>query len=190
MEKLKLFVGQPEVIAIRSLPGTIKPSSIPGRASDVMFTLVDGRTVFLPLSVADRIYAAKIQPGQAFEIRKESQHDYQLRMIGAANAVSPAPAAVAASVNTGIPTNRNGNTHTPAAPPPPPPADPDPPVGTSAPSTATRRLMGCFKMAIDSIAEAQDYARRKNVGITFTSEDVRAVAISCWIQCEKNGGCR
>jgi hypothetical protein len=47
--------------------------------------------------------------------------------------------------------------------------------------------MGCFMQAIDAIQEAQSYANRKGLGITFSSEDVRATAISCWIQCGKGG---
>ena len=59
-----------------------------------------------------------------------------------------------------------------------------------APSTATGRLMACFMQSIDAIAEAQQYANRRGLGITFSSEDVRATAISCWISVCKEGGGR
>ena len=48
-------------------------------------------------------------------------------------------------------------------------------------------MMACFMTAIDSVAEAQQYADRRGLKVTFTSEDVRSVAISCYIQCAKEG---
>jgi len=47
------------------------------------------------------------------------------------------------------------------------------------------RLMSCFMASIDAISEAQAYADRKSLKVTFTSEDVRATAISAYIQFEK-----
>lgn len=59
-----------------------------------------------------------------------------------------------------------------------------------APNPATARLMSCFAMSVDAIQEAQQYAHRKGLGVTFSSEDVRATAISCWIQMQREGGVR
>jgi hypothetical protein len=68
------------------------------------------------------------------------------------------------------------------------------PAASSAPRPSippgTARLMACFMQAIDAVAEAQTYCCRKGLGITFTSEDVRATAISCWISCTRDGGAR
>lgn len=61
-----------------------------------------------------------------------------------------------------------------------PPAAPVIPVGT-------RKLMACFMQAIDAVSEAQVYCARKGLGITFSSEDVRATAISCYINCTREG---
>jgi len=55
---------------------------------------------------------------------------------------------------------------------------------------ASAKLMACFMQSIDAIAEAQAYATRKGLGITFSSEDIRATAISCWISACKDGGSR
>jgi hypothetical protein len=62
------------------------------------------------------------------------------------------------------------------------------PAEASAPAQTddtARRLMGCFCAAIDAIAEAQAYADKKGVKVAFTSEDLRAVAITAFIQTEK-----
>jgi hypothetical protein len=55
---------------------------------------------------------------------------------------------------------------------------------------ATAKLMACFMQAIDAVSEAQAYCCRKGLGITFTNEDIRATAISCWISCTRDGGAR
>ena len=51
--------------------------------------------------------------------------------------------------------------------------------------TAAHQLMSSFQAAIEAISEAQAYCDRKGLKVTFTSEDVRATAISCFIQAEK-----
>jgi hypothetical protein len=47
------------------------------------------------------------------------------------------------------------------------------------------RLMSCYMASIDAISEAQAYADRRGLKVTFGSEDVRATAISCYINLEK-----
>jgi hypothetical protein len=54
-------------------------------------------------------------------------------------------------------------------------------------AAGTLKLMACFMQAIDAVTEAQVYCARKGLGITFTSEDVRATAISCYINCSREG---
>jgi hypothetical protein len=41
--------------------------------------------------------------------------------------------------------------------------------------------------AIDAVAAAQGYADTKGLKVTFTSEDVRATAISCYIAINREG---
>jgi hypothetical protein len=67
------------------------------------------------------------------------------------------------------------------------PTPPQTPAAAIPQTTQTSKLSGCFCAAIDAVADAQTYADRKGLKVTFTSEDVRAVAISCWIQCSKEG---
>ena len=47
--------------------------------------------------------------------------------------------------------------------------------------------MGAFLSAIDAITEAQAYANRKGLGITFTAEDIRCCAISAYINTGREG---
>src|SRR5580658_6513205 len=131
MEKLRLRVGVPAIIAIQNMTGKLQPSTIPDTPSDVMFTLVDGRVAFLPMNVADRIRQAGIQAGQTFEILKASMHDFRLRKIGAGSTVSPVPPAIAQTTTSAAPsaTSRNGNGsngQSPSAPATPPAPAPGP----------------------------------------------------------------
>ena len=77
---------------------------------------------------------------------------------------------------------QDSRTQDDSQPPARPPAAPSIPPGTL-------KLMACFMQAIDAVAEAQTYCGRKGLGVTFTSEDIRATAISCWISC-RDGGAR
>jgi hypothetical protein len=75
--------------------------------------------------------------------------------------------------------------------PEPPPAtaptnaDRDHSASDARPDDTARRLMSCFAASIEAITEAQAFADRKGLKVTFTSEDVRATAISAFIQTEK-----
>jgi hypothetical protein len=53
--------------------------------------------------------------------------------------------------------------------------------------TESARMMSCFMAAIDAVAEAQVYATRKGLGITFSSCNITSTALSCYINECKSG---
>jgi len=61
------------------------------------------------------------------------------------------------------------------------------PGSANAPAPMSQRMMACFMAALDAISEAQGYATRKGIGITFTSDNVTSAALSCYIQNCKEG---
>ena len=69
--------------------------------------------------------------------------------------------------------------------PEPPPAPAQTATNTGDHSVRAHQLKGSFLAAIDAIAEAQKYADAQGLKVTFTSDDVRAAAISVFIQAEK-----
>jgi hypothetical protein len=69
----------------------------------------------------------------------------------------------------------------PETPPAAAPASTD----TSDHSGFAHQLKPSFLAAVDAIREAQRYADAQGLKVTFTSEDVRATAISAFIQAEK-----
>jgi hypothetical protein len=69
--------------------------------------------------------------------------------------------------------------------PDPAPAPAVPTTNNGDHSVRAHQLKGSFLAAIDAIAEAQKYADAQGLKVTFTSDDVRAAAISVFIQAEK-----
>lgn len=68
--------------------------------------------------------------------------------------------------------------------PEPAPAPPPPAVREVHP--VTEQLTSCLKSAIDAAAAAQEHARERGLGVTFTSEDVRAIALSVYIGLQRS----
>jgi hypothetical protein len=189
-ELLKLRMNVPEVIALQFATGKIVESTIPNAPNQVMFRLCDGRRTFLPLSAADRIREAGIQPMQEFEIVKAGANDIRVRTFLAANEPQGTPAAIAQRTSAAqSETPRNGNGNTPL-PPPPPPAQQAPPPFEPTNNAATNRMMACFKTAIDAIAEAQEYLKNQGIPITLTGDNITSAALSCYINECRNGGGR
>jgi len=197
MAILKLQNNVPAVIALQFATGKIAESTIPNAPSQVMFTLCDGRKLFVPLSVADSIRAAGIQAGSDFEILKASAHDYRIRFLGEAVAAQTAPAPNYTSNYTGSqhnaappPAQSNGHHAPPPAPPPVQPAAP--PVAPAALKTspAAACMMAAMCSAVDAILETQAYATRRGLGLTFSEESVRAIGLSIYIDQCRNGGAR
>lgn len=54
----------------------------------------------------------------------------------------------------------------------------------------TEQLAKCLRSAVDACKQAQDYAREQQLGIQFTSEDVRAIGLSVYIGQQRNGSAR
>lgn len=187
-EILRLVPNKPEVIALMFTSG--KPVTSPKTQEEqIMFTLTNGTLIFLDPPVARKIDSLNLGKGEPFEITmcqdRQKNKSYEVRYLDGATAPVPQqrPVSIQAPVQPSVTsTQPNG-----------------PAVGqvvfqptqqnTSVPAPATigGALMGCFMSAIDAIAEAQAYATRRGLGITFSAEDVRCTAISAYIGLQKGG---
>jgi len=205
MPTLRFVQNVPQVIALAFSEGKIKPSTLPGRPDDILYTLSTppGMTTYLPISAAEMIRRAGITARVPFEICKVGKDDYRVNTInGGGGRAFDAPV-TESQVQGSNYTNYTSPNHT-AAPPPPeriytapvPPSPPAPramapapptPAGERQVTTQSARMMACFLAAIDAVAEAQTYATRKGLGITFSSENVTSAALSCYIN-ECRGG--
>jgi hypothetical protein len=186
METLKLQVNKPAMIALAFAKGKPVQSALTGE-TDIMFSTVDGHRIFLPPSAAEQIYEAGIPARKPFQIIKRGPQTYEIlshngsypvaassRDAAAGTAASTA-ASTAATISSPHHTNGNGHGN--------PPADPKPETATP----EVRRLMAALGAAIDAVAEAQDYAKRRGLGMTFSEESVRCLAITVYITISKEG---
>jgi hypothetical protein len=55
-------------------------------------------------------------------------------------------------------------------------------------SSAASHIAMCLRQAIDAVADTQEYARLRSVGVTFLGSDVRAIANSIYINDQKRQG--
>jgi hypothetical protein len=63
---------------------------------------------------------------------------------------------------------------------------PIPQLSSPSPNAVGGKLMACLLVAVDCAVEAQAYAVSKGLDVQFTSEDVRAIANTLFIN--QNGG--
>jgi cell division septation protein DedD len=188
---LRLQDNVPEQIALKYATPKIVESQMNGR-SDAMYTLTDGRVTYLPLQAKSAIEAAGVRAYQPFEIVKVKRGragiDYEIRIMAEGAAATTPTATPAVRTTSTLPSQEhpqhNGGNAQPYTPAPAAPALP--PIQQPIAPTA-QRMAACFLVALDAVHEAQEYARRKGIGITFDSSNVTSAALSCYIQQCKEG---
>lgn len=140
----------------------------------------DAGAIFLDAEYArqifDAIEAQGIQPGEGVRVTKTRAGKGMRWTVERARPVSAGPVYVP-PVPNGQTNGHNGHTNGQGDSAPLPPAAPV----SGAQTAIAARMMACFAAAIDALVESQAYADRRGLKVTFTSEDVRAVAISCYI---------
>lgn len=178
---LELQTNRPEIVALAYTDGKEFPSKIPGAPAQVMFTLVDGRRVFWPKPFAESIRDAGIQANMPIEVTKremsKGKTQLQFRPVPQQQE-RPAyqPAQTVERIYT-APATRT----TPA------PVAIAQPAAAAPVNTTTARLCAALCSAIDAAAEAQGYAERHGMNLEFQTEDIRALAITAFIEASKGG---
>jgi hypothetical protein len=187
-EKIRFEYGQPQTLALKHTGG----KSVAGAyGPQVLYTTTDERVFYLDLEDAQFIEQSmadmQIPAGQLFTLTKiryprGDGHSFQVRRLspqGFSNLVNNleqsihmaqsgtrprAPIAIADETRRSLPTAEG------------------PQIATAADLSPEAELMfASFQPAIDAIAKAQEYAEKKGLRITFREEDVRAVAITHYI---------
>jgi hypothetical protein len=197
VETLKLQPNRPEVIALAFQSGKSFTSTLTGD-EQVMFTLMGEKRLYVDLPVAQSIEQLSLGKGEPFEITKcvdrAKKVSYEVRYL-ATEAQPPAGPTFEQHLRAGLVTQPPARTSVQTRPNGTASQEgvhPEQQQQHSSPAPAATnhvggKLMSCFMSAIDAIAEAQTYATRKGLGITFTAEDVRAAAISAYITACKEG---
>lgn len=196
MAKLQLRTNVPEIVALQFTTGKEVESSYNG--TEILYTLEDGRSWYVHPSVARKVDALSLGKGEPFEVVKVEApggkgFHYEVKHVEVAapqrqshsqeQTLQAEAWPKKASVPPGSHPRQNGTTaqvvvHTNASQDTPAPA----------PTPVTQRMMAALCASIEAVSEAQEYAQAKGLRITFTGEDVRAIANTLFIQTTK-GGC-
>ena len=168
---------------------------VQGRFGDqVMYSLTDGRVMYVPPIVRDKLVELGIRQNEPFAIcraeRREGNRRFVDWVVQPDGSAVPTPSATAYSDAHGEPVNGdngasvkpngngNGNGH-------------GKPASTPTKSgTAETALRAALTTSIDAALAAEQYASAHGLSIRFGSEDLRAMALSLFIQHARDGGVR
>ena len=168
---------------------------VQGRFGDqVMYSLTDGRVMYVPPIVRDKLLELGIRQNEPFNIcraeRREGNRYFVDWIVQPHSAASPTPSANSHADVPGLPVNgdsgarfkpnNNGNGNSGGKPAC---------VPTSA-ATAETALRGVLMSSIDAALAAEQYASARGLSVRFGSEDLRAMALSLFIQHARDGGVR
>ena len=164
---------------------------VEGRYGDqVMYSLSDERVMYVPPAVRDRLMELGIRQREPFSICKVERREGSRRFIEwvvkrlppescELTRDQPLPGATPSITGaTGVGSQGNGK---PSA------------RGTGTPNSSTAGqapLRAALVASIDAALEAERYAAAQGRSIRFGSEDLRAMALSLFIQHARDGGVR
>jgi|SRR5215472_8195165 len=168
---------------------------VQGRFGDqVMYSLTDGRVMYVPPIVRDKLLELGIRQHEPFNICRAERRDGNRRFVDWVvqphNAASPTPSAnsytdapvlpVSGDSGTRFKPNGNGNGSGSGRP-----------AGVPASAaTAETALRAALMSSIDVALAAEQYASAHGLSVRFGSEDLRAMALSLFIQHARDGGVR
>ena len=184
---LKFQTNIPEVIALEFSEGRAVQSQFGG--DQVMYSLTDGRRMYVSPFVADKIRNAGITAGVPFELCKrevargnQRSVEFQIRTIndmgGAAAETAPLPATTTQQPNHSARLQVAAPVAAPAAVPP-----------QAAEPTAIAMLKRAGFAAVDAVLEVESYAQSRGmVDFEFGAENLQKVWLAIYIDSRKNGG--
>jgi hypothetical protein len=172
MNILPFQVNVPAEITLERPEGTL----VQGRYGDrVMFTLADGRIMYVPPFVASKIQADGVAPGDRFQLCKTQVRNGNRRSIewsvrrldpSEPSAETPLERDLRASLESAT-TNENGNGHKDS----PPPSVPAP----------TTKLEHALKTAISAAFNAERFGAELGYVVRFDADAIKAMAITVLI---------
>lgn len=169
-EKIAFQTNAPVTVALAYADGL----QVEGRFGDqIMYTLADERVMYVPPVVRNKLVELGIQPGELFTIckaeRKQGNRRFIEWQVNKDNVANDQPPWETPSPNGKV----NGH------------ASPKPPNGH-----AVSHVQNALASSIDAALAAEQYAATKGFSVRFGSEDLRAMALSLFIQHAREGGLR
>ena len=177
-ERIAFQTNVPVTIALAYADGL----QVEGRFGDqIMYTLADERVMYVPLAVRTKLVELGIQPRQPFTICKAERKgnrrfiEWQVKKESDSQEI-------------------NSSDLPPSETPPPPPVNGqinghDVPKSSNGHS-ARSHLEQALTASIDAAIAAEQYAATKGFSVRFGSEDLRAMALSLFIQHSREAGLR
>src|SRR5271166_6348271 len=166
---------------------------VQGRFGDqVMYSLTDGRVMYVPPVVRDKLVELGIRQHEPFAIcraeRREGNRRFVDWVVQPEVSAAPAQSAAAPADIPGSPANGDNSARVR------PNGDGN---GNGKPAsvpiksgTAEIALRAALTASIDAALAAEQYASAHGLSIRFGSEDLRAMALSLFIQHARDGGVR
>jgi hypothetical protein len=169
-ERIAFQTNVPVTVALAYADGL----QVEGRFGDqILYTLADERVMYVPPVVRSKLVELGVQPREPFTLCKAERKEGNRRFI-----------------EWQVNKQSNSDERPPSETPPPVngktngPDTPKPLNGHSAVSHLQHALMS----SIDSAIAAEQYAATKGFSVRFGSEDLRAMALSLFIQHAREGG--
>ena len=189
MKERVVFEANVPVTATLAYAGGLK---VQGRFGDqVMYSLTDGRVMYVPPMVRDKLVELGIRQNEPFAIcraeRREGGRRFVDWVVQPNSSAAPPQSATAHGDTPGSPAdgsgarvkpNGNGNGNGKAA---------NAPIKFGTDETALRAALTA---SIDAALAAEQYASAYGLSIRFGSEDLRAMALSLFIQHARDGSVR
>jgi len=189
MKEKVMFQTNVPVTAALAYPDGMK---VEGRYGDqVMYSLIDERVMYVPPIVRDKLVELGIRQNDPFSICKAEQRDGNRRSIqwtvkrippeqpstsDAVHSGLPSPVVASAAPGVTVPGNGNGKPNGKTA------------GELNGSHVAHASLRSALAASIDAAIEAEHYATEHGLSVRFGSEDLRAMALSLFIQTARNGG--
>ena len=199
-EVVKFAIDAPVIVALRYETG--KP--VEGRYGDqVMYSLMDDRVMYVPPYVEQRIRELAIAAGEPLQLCKQAKSDGHRKWIEwsvrrapqqplpSANETAAAAQAPGKAQNHGNgSTNGKANGHTTGSAY----ADLAEKALAVVPDVITGAGITAMELALNGAAEiahrVEGRAATKNYSLRFSSEDIRAIGLTIFIQAMRDGGTR
>ena len=171
-EKIAFQTNVPVTVALAYADGL----PVEGRFGDqILYTLSDERVMYVPPVVRTKLVELGIQPSEPFTICKAERKEGNRRFI-----------------EWQVNKESNSDDLSPSETPPPVTGKtngPDNPK-TSNGHSAVSHLQQALASSIDAAIAAEQYAATKGFSVRFGNEDLRAMALSLFIQHSREGGLR
>jgi hypothetical protein len=191
---LKLQTNVPEVIALEFSEGRAVQSQFGG--DQVMYSLTDGRRMYVSPFVADKIRHAGITAGVPFEMCKrevargnQRSVEYQIRTINDVSGGAAAETAPHHPIPTATTQQPNHTARLQVAASAAVPAVIPAAVPPAAEPTTIAVLKRAGVAAVDAVLEVESYARSRGmVDFAFGAKNLQKVWLALYIDARKTGG--